>query len=146
MRFFLGFDGVPVALPLLQRPASIEPWRAIRGSCRRPHKQPMWRVAETDSVETKRPCGTFHNHIQIHIICTLMYPFAFTHRLTAEKKLAQWVYVCRARVTMTLETTFTHQVGSAPAYAHSLFHFAGVSSSLYRVIRQKHHRTIWTLS
>lgn len=38
MRFFLGFDGVPVALPVLQRPASTEPWRAIRGSCRRPHK------------------------------------------------------------------------------------------------------------
>lgn len=38
MRFFLGFDGVPVELPLLLRPASTEPWRTIRGSCRLPHK------------------------------------------------------------------------------------------------------------
>lgn len=79
MRFFLGFDGVPVVLPLLQRPASAEPWRAIRGSCPWPHKLSAYDTG-CGGRQLRKPrglVGLSHNHIQIHVICTLMYPFVF---------------------------------------------------------------------
>lgn len=106
MRFFLGFDGVPVVLPLLSRPDSTEPWRAIRESCRQLHKLSACVVGhEGRQHRDQEALWDFpHNHIQVHITCTLMYPFPSNTDL--KKKWHSGVHVRSACVRMTLEATF----------------------------------------
>lgn len=86
----------------------------------------MWRVVETDSQGTKRPCGTFP---QLH---TNTYYLHFNVSFLAlGRKKENWPSVfMSAEPSMTLEESLSHQFGSVSACAYSALHFADLSYSL----------------